>query len=73
VLLSGLLWPVSEMPGWLQGIARAMPLTYAIEALTDIMIRGKSLISTWLPLAVLFGFAAVVALLAAASVKREVA
>ncbi|HEX9989472.1 MAG TPA: ABC transporter permease [Chloroflexia bacterium] len=73
VLLSGLLWPVQDMPGWLQAIARIMPLTYAIEALTDIMIRGKSLAATWVALAVLFGFAALVAVLAATTVRREVA
>ncbi|HYO49095.1 MAG TPA: ABC transporter permease [Chloroflexia bacterium] len=73
VLLSGLLWPVQDMPGWLQAIARIMPLTYAIEALTDIMIRGKSLASTWVALAVLFGFAALIAVLAATTVRREVA
>jgi ABC-2 type transport system permease protein len=71
VLLSGLLWPVQEMPGWLQGIARLMPLTYAIDALTDIMIRGKTLASNWLPLTVLLAFAAVVAVLAATTVRRE--
>jgi len=73
VLLSGLLWPVQDMPGWLQAIARVMPLTYAIEALTDIMIRGRSLLDNALPLAALFGFAAVAALLAALTMKREVA
>ncbi len=73
VLLSGLLWPVQDMPGWLQAIARAMPLTYAIEALTDIMIRGRSLLDNALPLAALFGFAAVVAVLAALTMQREVA
>jgi ABC-2 type transport system permease protein len=73
VLLSGLLWPVSEMPGWLQAIALAMPLTYAIRALTDIMIRGHDLLANWLPLAVLFGFAALMAVLAASTVRREVA
>ena len=73
VLLSGLLWPVAEMPGWLQGVARIMPLTHAIEALTDIMIRGKDLLSIWLPLTVLFVFATIVAILAATSVRREVA
>ncbi len=73
VLLSGLLWPVQDMPGWLQAIARLMPLTYAIDALTDIMIRGKSLESTWVQLTVLFGFAALVAVVAAGSVKREIA
>lgn len=73
VLLSGLLWPVQEMPGWLQVIARAMPLTYAIDALTDIMIRGKTLAETWLPLLVLLAFAALAALLAAGTMRREVA
>jgi ABC-2 type transport system permease protein len=73
VLLSGLLWPVQDMPGWLQVFARAMPLTYAIDALTDIMIRGKTLLETWLPLLVLLAFAGVAALLAAGTVRREVA
>ena len=73
VFLSGLLWPVQDMPGWLQAIARVMPLTYAIEALTDIMIRGRSLLDNALPLSALFGFAALVAALAALTVKREVA
>jgi ABC-2 type transport system permease protein len=67
------LWPVQEMPGWLQGVARLMPLTYAIDALTDIMIRGRTLASNWVPLLVLVGFAAVVAVLAATTVRREVA
>jgi ABC-2 type transport system permease protein len=61
------------MPGWLQVIARAMPLTYAIEALTDIMIRGRTLLDNWLPLLVLLTFAALAAVIAAATVRREVA
>ena len=73
LLLCGLLWPVSEMPGWLQVIARALPLTYAIEALTDLMVRGKDVLATWVPIAVLFGFAAFMAILAASTVRREVA
>lgn len=73
VLLSGLLWPVQDMPTWLQAIARVMPLTYAVDAMTDIMIRGKSLVATWVALLALFGFAALMALLAAATVRREVA
>jgi ABC-2 type transport system permease protein len=73
VFLSGLLWPVQDMPGWLQGFARAMPLTYAIDALTSIMVRGQSLASTWFQLSVLVAFAAVIAVLAALSVRREVA
>ncbi|HET9494256.1 MAG TPA: ABC transporter permease [Chloroflexia bacterium] len=73
VLLSGLLWPVQDMPGWLQPFARAMPLTYAIDALTDIMIRGRTLLDNWLPLLVLLAFAAAAAVLAAGTMRREVA
>jgi ABC-2 type transport system permease protein len=73
VFLSGLLWPIQDMPGWLQAIAHLMPLTYAIQALTSIMVRGESLANNWQNLAVLLGFAAVVAAIAALSVKREVA
>jgi ABC-2 type transport system permease protein len=73
VLLSGLLWPVQDMPGWLQPFARAMPLTYAIDALTDIMIRGRTLLDNWLPLLVLVAFAAAAAVLAAGTMRREVA
>ena len=73
VLLSGLIWPVQEMPAWLQTIAHLMPLTYAIDALTDIMVRGHTLAANWLPLTVLLTFAAVVAVLAATTVRREVA
>jgi len=73
VVLSGLLWPVQDMPGWLQAIANVMPLTYAINALTDIMIRGMSLASTWPLLLFLIGFAVAMAVLAAATVRREVA
>ena len=73
VLLSGLLWPVQDMPGWLQPFARAMPLTYAIDALTDIMIRGRTLLDNWIPLLVLVAFAAAAAVLAAGTMRREVA
>jgi ABC-2 type transport system permease protein len=73
VLLSGLLWPVQDMPGWLQAVARAMPLTYAIDALTDIMIRGRTLLDNWLPLLVLLAFATLAAMIAAATVRREIA
>lgn len=73
IFLSGLLLPLVDMPGWLQAISRAMPLTYAIDALTSIMVRGEQLTSTWVDLTVLLGFAAAVAVLAALSVRREVA
>jgi ABC-2 type transport system permease protein len=72
-LLSGLLWPVKDMPGWLQVVARALPLTYANEALTNIMIRGKGLAETALQIGVLLLFAALMVVLASLTLRREVA
>jgi ABC-2 type transport system permease protein len=72
-LLSGLLWPVKAMPDWLQVVARALPLTYANEALTNIMIRGKGLAETALQIGVLLLFAALMVVLASLTLRREVA
>ena len=50
-----------------------MPLSYAIDALTSIMVRGQALSAIWLDLIVLLAFATAIAVLAAVSVRREVA
>jgi ABC-2 type transport system permease protein len=72
-LLSGLLWPVKALPDWLQVVARALPLTYANEALTNIMIRGKGLAETALQIGGLLLFAALMVVLASLTLRREVA
>ena len=75
LLLSGLLVPVSSEPEWLQWISNVLPLTYAVDALRDVMLRGADLASSsvQLDLAVLGGFCVVVVLAAAATLRREVA
>jgi hypothetical protein len=52
-----------------------LPLTYAVDALRDVMLRGADLASSsvQLDLAVLGGFCVVVVLAAAATLRREVA
>lgn len=37
---SNAIYPLSMMPGWLQAIAQANPLTYAVDALRGLMIVG---------------------------------
>jgi ABC-2 type transport system permease protein len=37
---SNAIYPLSVMPGWLQTIARGNPLTYVVDALRGLMIRG---------------------------------
>jgi ABC-2 type transport system permease protein len=75
VLLSGLLVPVESEPDWLQWISNALPLTYAVDALRSVMLRGADLASSavQLDVAVLGGFCVLVILAAAATLRREVA
>lgn len=59
-LLGGVIWQIEDMPGWLQPFSRFMPLTYANEALRNVMIKGDSLLDVWFPVLVLIGFAVLV-------------
>ena len=44
-LLSGILFPVSSEPQALQYVSYVLPLTYAVSALRDVMLKGADL--TW--------------------------
>ena len=70
VFLSGVILPLSQMPGYLQGIAQVLPLTYAVEGMRDIMLRGQGLTDVIGELSVLLGYAAVLLVLAAVTVRR---
>lgn len=74
-LLGGLIWPVESLPDVLQPIARMMPLTYGIEGLRSVLVRGAGLgdPTIQLDLAVLAGVAVLFALLATRTIRREVA
>lgn len=72
VFLSGALWPIEAMPGWLQPIAWVIPLTYANHALRDVMIKGFNLIDIGPYLLALACFATVFVLLAAWVLRRQV-
>lgn len=72
-LLSGLFWPVEEMPGYLQPLAYIMPLTYANRALRDVMLKGWGLAEIWPNLLILLGFSVLFITLGALLTRREVA
>jgi len=74
-LLSGFFWPIEGLPNLLQPVARILPVTYAIDGLRQVMIAGADLSSpqVLLDLGVLTGIAAVFVVLAAATIRREVA
>jgi ABC-2 type transport system permease protein len=74
-LLSGILWPIERLPDVLQAIAHVLPLTYAVEGLREVMLKGSDLSSTVVQtdLAVLAGIALFFVALATGTIKREVA
>jgi ABC-2 type transport system permease protein len=73
-LLAGVIWPVDSLPGLLQPIARVLPMTYGIEGLREVLVKGADLTSRTLQLdlLVLAGIALVLAVLAMATIRREV-
>jgi len=74
-LLGGVFWPVERLPDILQAIAHVLPVTYAVDALREVMIKGADLGSSvvQLDLAVLAGIAILFVVLGAGTIKREVA
>jgi ABC-2 type transport system permease protein len=75
VLLSGLLVPVASEPEWLQVVSNVLPLTYAVDALREVMLKGADLASSVVvrDVAVLGGFCVLAVVAAAATLRREVA
>src|SRR5205807_4772016 len=75
VLLSGIVFPVSSEPGWLQAISKVLPLTYAANGLRDVMLKGADLswCSAQLDASVLLGFCLLLVAGAVATLRRRVA
>ena len=74
-LLGGIFWPVERLPDILRAIAQVLPLTYAVDGLREVMLKGADLSSSnvQLDLTVLAGVALFFIVLATATIKREVA
>lgn len=74
-LLGGILFPTDQLPDVLNSIAHVLPLTYAVEGLREVMLKGADLSSQVVQtdLLVLGGIALFFIALASATIKREVA
>ncbi len=55
---SNALFPVKIMPGWLQDVVKVNPVSYAIDAIRQLMIGAVGTYALWLDFSVVFGFAA---------------
>ena len=63
--LSGSFFPLDGAPGWLQAIGRVLPLRHLNDGMLDTMVRGEGPSSALVPIAILLGFAAVLATISA--------
>jgi len=72
IFLCGVIWPVEQMPEYLQWIGRFLPLKYGVDGLRDIMLSGMSLIDVGFELLVLVGFTVVTSVLATLTLRRGV-
>jgi ABC-2 type transport system permease protein len=72
-LLSGMIFPIASLPGWLQPITYVIPARWFIVIVRGIMLKGVGLNYLWMPIAVLVVMLAVLMLVAIRSFKPRLA
>ena len=70
IFVCGLLFPIEQMPTFLQWLAKFLPLTYAVEGIRSLMLHGKNLLDIGEDIAVLAGYAVGLMILAGISLRR---
>lgn len=59
LFLSGVLYPLQELPTVIADIAKFLPLTYGVQAFRQVVVFNASLSSVWPSMLILFLFGAV--------------
>ena len=70
IFLSGVIIPVEQMPEVFEWLSVVLPLTYAVDALREIMLRGTDLAELWADLAALAVYSVVLLAAAVATLRR---
>ena len=70
MFLSGVFFPIQQMPWYMQGISKVLPLTYAATALRKVMVLGAGVSMITTELAVLIGFGVIMTAIAVPVFKR---
>jgi ABC-2 type transport system permease protein len=71
ILLCGLFVARDQMAGWLQAISKALPMTYAVEALQEVGAHPDPTNRLWRDLGIVAGCVVVALILAAATLRRR--
>ena len=64
MFLSGVIFPIQQMPWFMQEIAKLIPLTYAGDAMRKIMLLNANLADVSNDLIILLGFGVITLLIA---------
>lgn len=56
VLLSGFIFPIANMPEWMQPVTYCFPLRYFLTIIRDVMLKGSGVAELWFELLMLTGF-----------------
>jgi ABC-2 type transport system permease protein len=73
IFLCGLLWPVEQMPDYLQWLANVLPLTYGVDGIRAMMLQGKGLVDIGKDIGVLAAYAVGLLILASLTLRRSAA
>jgi ABC-2 type transport system permease protein len=73
IFLSGIFWPVAQLPSFLQPISYILPLTYANNALRGVMLKSDSISDIAGQLTALFVFALLMVVLSSLTMRRQIA
>jgi ABC-2 type transport system permease protein len=70
-LLSGVFWPIQAIPTWLRPVSYVIPVTYAVEAVRSVILRGWGLDKIYPDVVALLIFASVFLVLATLLLRRR--
>ena len=73
IFLSGIFWPLAQLPSLLRPVSYLLPLTYANEALRDVMLKSSDFAQISGQLLALLLFALVMVALSALTIRRQLA
>ena len=70
LFLSGVFFPIEQMPWYMQSISKILPLTYVVDALRKVMVLGASIPALTTELTVLIVFGTIMIAIAVPVFKR---
>ena len=73
VFLSGIFWPIAQLPSVLRPISYILPLTYANDALRGVMLKGADIAGIAWQLTALVIFALLMIVFSALTMRRQIA